>query len=38
MGDTPEVTGFGEQGALYYRALQDRSGDIADFPNTWKQA
>lgn len=47
MGDTPEVPGSGEQGTLHHRALQNlffinplvsRTGDIADFSNTLKQA
>ena len=43
----PEASGLGEEGTLQSRALQDlffirplssRTGDIADFPNTEKQA
>ena len=42
----PEVPGFGEQGKLHYRALQEfffirplpsRAGDVADLPNVQQQ-
>ena len=37
-GDTSEGPGSGEQGTLHLRApLAGGAGDIADFPNTYKQ-